>query len=92
MEQKAMTNMQRAKEKARAMGLPIYPLYAVTAHYTTSGGVKTQATYYLRRATMEELNMHAIVETCANKRRRVFRGADGIRVTATPVDLEGCAA
>ena len=72
--------MTASHRQAALMGMPVHPLYAVTASYRTPAGRLSSATYYLRRETEAERRMYAKVETCANYRRHVARGIDGITV------------
>ena len=73
--------MTASHKQAALMGMPVYPLYAITASYRTPSGRCSSATFYLRRETAAERSMFAKIETCANPRRRVARGVDGITLT-----------
>jgi hypothetical protein len=74
--------MVKSETRARKLGLPVRPLYEITASYRTPSGKASHATYYLRCETMQDYIITACVNTCANPRRHVARGVDGITVTA----------
>ena len=59
---------------------PSRPIHRVVASYRTPSGKESHATYYMRDDKLHPFAFRAKVETCANYRRKVARGADGITV------------
>ena len=56
------------------------PLHRVVASYLTPSGKVSHATYYMRDDKLHAFAFRAKIETCANYRRKVARGVDGITV------------
>ena len=59
---------------------PSRPLHRVVASYRTPSGKPSHATYYMRDNKLHPFAFRAKVDTCANYRRKVARGVDGITV------------